>query len=508
MKCPHTIFNNCPVDRSISLLSHDLRAALTDVVGGLQLVDVSTLSGANKSQMDRVLASSEALVALMDELTINLENSAATVDDTTYQVDLKKFLESAARRWIGVAKQQNMKFELKMSSDMPTEVALSRGTLERVLSNVLENSFKYADVGAVVLFARLGPNQELVFEVSDNGPGFGRDAMEALFSFGGRPVASTKPGTGFGLNAVKRILDSLGAEIDVKNQETGASVTMSIPKSAWQPGRQRAGSVASQLKSNHLLTGLKFLLAEDNRTSQLVALNMLERLGAQVTVVEDGFQALEEIEAHDFDVVLLDIEMPNKSGTEVITEVRARKDRKSRLPLIALTAFVMGQHRTNIMSAGADGTISKPVTNTDELGRAINTILSGLPWHHDLNSNVGHDDGSAQFIDVETYFSLCGSVGVDAFYKILKIMVIDLSEVHRSINLANEQQDLLELLRASHVLISISGAIGANRLLSSAQKLNMYANNGDLDKVSAMSKACSKDLTLLISFVEKQSTVA
>lgn len=491
-------------DQSLSLLSHDLRAALSDVVGGLQLMDVAQLSGRNRSQMERILASSEALVALMDELSINLENSAATVENVPHLIDLQSFLDGAARRWIGVAKQQGIEFRLKIAPDLPPDVALSRGTLERVLSNVLENSFKYTEVGAVDLSVKMGPREDLIFEVVDTGPGFGAAAIESLFSFGGRPAASAKPGTGFGLHAVKRILDNLNANIVVKNRDNGACVTIVIPQSAWQPGLNSAECVAAQFSANHMLTGLKFLLAEDNKTSQLVALNMLERLGAQVTVVENGVQALEKIEAEEFDVILLDIEMPEKSGIDVIRDVRARNDRKAGLPLIALTAFVMDQHRTNIMMAGADGTISKPVTNTDELGRAINTILSGLPWYHDLNSRTGTGDISAQFIDADIYFSLRDSVGREAFYAILEKMAVDLSDVLQSITQATQEQDLLELRRASHVLISLSGAVGASSLLTSAQKLNLYANSGDLKEITTMSDACRGGLTRLIGFIHKQ----
>jgi len=489
-------------------MSHDLRVALSDVVGGLQLMDMTQLSGANKAQMERILASSEALVSLMDELTANLQRYTPGSVGTQQSVDLVAFLERSRRRWTGVAGQQNIGFELTADQNLPDRIAIPRAPLERILSNLLENSFKYTAEGRVVLSVKLDGKDQLLFQVQDSGPGFSKDAMLTLFEFGGRPQASTKPGSGIGLYSVKKLLEHVGGKIVIENNDVGACVTASFPPDSWRPRQVSSDQLEQQKVSGHMLTGLHFLLAEDNKTSQLVALNMLERLGAKVSAVDNGQQALNMIETTDFDVILLDIEMPEKSGIEVIETVRARRDEKSDLPLISLTAYVLEEHRSKIMAAGADGMISKPVTNTNELGRTINNILNGLTRYTERQEEGGSRPAWRPFIDTDVFFGLKDSVGDEAFYTILDKMQGDLINIREEISDASKGSDLTALRRASHVLISLAGAVGASRLLSHAQSLNVYANEGNLERVAARSKACEEDITRLIEFVRAQGSSA
>ena len=486
------------------LMSHDLRAALADVVGGLQLMDMTQLSGANKAQMERILASSEALVSLMDELSINLQSYSASATETISFIDLPEFLERTRRRWVGVAGQKNLNFRLVLGDGLPKYVAIPRALLERVLSNILENSFKYTAEGTVSLIVEMGKIDALAFCVQDSGPGFSKEALQTLFEFCGRPSESTRPGTGIGLYSVKKLLAQMGGKVVIENRDGGARFTARFPSTAWRPSQISRERFEMQNTSGHLLTGLHFLLAEDNRTSQLVALNMLERLGAKVTVVENGQLALNMIETGKFDVILLDIEMPEKTGIEVIEEVRARGDAKSTLPMIALTAFVLEEHRANIMAAGADGTISKPVTNTKELGRTINQILNGLTRFTERKEIAGERSAWLPFIDTHVFLGLKSSVGDEAFYAILEKIVLDLSDLKTEICAARKEPDLLAMRRASHVLISLAGAVGASRLLSNAQSLNVYANDGNLEQVDVKSRACTEDIAGLIEFVNEQ----
>lgn len=486
------------------LMSHDLRAALADVVGGLQLIDVTQLSGANKAQMERILASTEALVSLMDELSVNLGSYSTGATETISFIDLPEFLERTRRRWVGVAGQKNLNFELALGDNLPKYVAIPRALLERVLSNILENGFKYTMQGPVSLTVEMGKIDALVFRVQDSGPGFSKEAMQSLFEFGGRPSESAEPGTGIGLYSVKKLLEQMGGKIIIENTARGACITARFPSTAWRPSQISRERFEMQNASGHLLTGLQFLLAEDNKTSQLVALNMLERLGAEVFVAENGKIALEMIETGKFDVILLDIEMPEKTGIEVIQEVRARGDEKAALPMIALTAFVLEEYRAKIMRAGADGTISKPVTNTKELGRTINQILNGLTRFTEQQEITRERNTWLPFIDTHVFLGLKNSVGDCAFYAILDKIVTDLSDLKDEICAACEQQDLLAIRRASHVLISLAGAVGASRLLSNAQSLNVYANDANLEQVESKGRACAEDIVKLIEFVNEQ----
>ena len=117
--------------------------------------------------------------------------------------------------------------------------------------------------------------------------------------------------------------------------------------------------------------GLRVLLAEDNPTNQMVASQMLRALKAEVIVCSDGVEALERFEAEPVDLVVVDIEMPRLSGLDVIRAIRARGDARAQVPIVALTAYAMREHRERIAAAGANGLISKPITSVEALGRGL-----------------------------------------------------------------------------------------------------------------------------------------
>ena len=491
-------------DVSGSLLSHDLRSALADVIGGLQLIDLTQLSGANKVQMERILVASEALVTMMDELSVTLQGLSQGRMERREAVNLHEFLEQVAKRWRGVAEQRGLEFSLTIKGPIPKFTTLSRGSLERILGNILDNAIKYTCHGSVKMHVSVQSCGWLAFHFQDSGNGFSPEALANLYKFGGRPDNSEQPGTGFGLSSVKAIIDRLNGRIDVQNTDQGASVLVSFPSSAWRPDQEPVDSGPKSLASGYLLTGLDFLLAEDNKTSQLVAFNMLERLGAKVTVVDNGVAALQALSQHKFDAVLLDIEMPEKSGLDVIREVRVQPGSMARIPLIALTAFVMEDHRAKIIAAGANGTIAKPVTNAEALGREINAILNGMGAdHRDAHHSV-KDPSHRRFLDAEIYFNLRNSVGDEAFFEILEKMEADLQDTRESLIGAIAKMDLQELRQASHVLISLAGAIGATRLLVWSQQINLLANNARTSEIQTKFDECISDLDRLILFVRDQ----
>ncbi len=127
------------------------------------------------------------------------------------------------------------------------------------------------------------------------------------------------------------------------------------------------------------LSGLRVLLAEDNPTNQLVAAQMLESLGASVVLAADGAEALEIVAREPFDVMLVDIEMPRVSGIEVIRTVRELSGPIAEVPMIALTAYVMREHRAAIDAAGADGVIAKPILSIEQFGADIRRFMQRRP---------------------------------------------------------------------------------------------------------------------------------
>jgi len=262
------------------------------------------------------------------------------------------------------------------------------------------------------------------------------------------------------------------------------------------------------------LDGLHILLAEDNATNQMVAMQMLESLGANVTLAADGAEALEVIGRTRFDLALIDIEMPRVSGTEVIRRLRAGPPPACDMPLIALTAYVMREHREAIDDAGADGTIAKPILSIDQLGQDVLALCrkrwAGAPPSR-ASDPGGADDIAAsahpsapQRIDMEVYRSLADSIGPAAMADLLEKIESDLIDAQAEIQRGRRAGQEQPIRRASHVLVSVAGAIGADALQMLAQRLNSAAHSREFPEVICIAGEIFDEIDGVLAFVRER----
>ncbi|MBK0398558.1 response regulator [Limibaculum sp. M0105] len=257
-----------------------------------------------------------------------------------------------------------------------------------------------------------------------------------------------------------------------------------------------------------MLDGLRILLAEDNPTNQMVAVQMLETLGAHVTIASDGEEALEILKASNFDIILIDIEMPRKNGIEVVRELRAPWSRHSDVPVIALTAYVMREHRQAIDAAGADGVIAKPIISITEFGKQILAFAgpklrqrgerpgSGAPGGNDrrapdapdaAGSGAGLDAATtAPVIDTETLAMLGQAVGPDALAEILDKAQADLKDAAVMLSRGLAEDDDAAIRGALHILTGLAGSVGAGQLDEAARALQNAVTAGDAAQVSML----------------------
>lgn len=256
------------------------------------------------------------------------------------------------------------------------------------------------------------------------------------------------------------------------------------------------------------LSGVRLLLAEDNPTNQIVATQMLESLGATVTLARDGAEALEILEGHDFDAMLVDIEMPRVSGIDVMRKVRASSGALARIPMIALTAYVMREHKAAIDAAGADGVIAKPILSIEQLGDDICRFMRQRQSGPTTSARPGPkeaDTSKPSVIDESIYQGLVQSIGGDAMAELLGKVDADIRSAQGRLSQGLETGDIGEIRSASHILISVAGAIGATRLRKGAKDVNAAAHQGDLERVRDLASNLSRELEVLLEEVAARS---
>lgn len=251
------------------------------------------------------------------------------------------------------------------------------------------------------------------------------------------------------------------------------------------------------------LSGLKILLAEDNPTNQMVAVQMLESLGADVTLAVDGAEALEILQLQIFDVALIDIEMPRIFGIDLIRRVRTMDGPLSRMPMIALTAYVMREHRIAIDEAGADGIIAKPILSIEKFGDDILEHVQDSTGAQLHPTEIGHarPDDQPALMNIETFETLRASFAPETFVELTEKIRSDVSSAQKRIDQAYQNGDLEELRGATHILISVAGVIGAAGLQTLAQCLNSAGHRADSSVIEKDGPELVAEASRVLTFV-------
>jgi CheY-like chemotaxis protein len=252
------------------------------------------------------------------------------------------------------------------------------------------------------------------------------------------------------------------------------------------------------------LSGLDILLAEDNPTNQMVAVQMLETLGAAVMLAADGEEALRLAEERPFDLALIDIEMPNLSGLEVIRHLRAGPPPKSQLPLIALTAYVMREHREAIDEAGADGVIAKPILSIEKLAEDILEMVAARRGKAGAAPAGPAAAEGAPAFDPGALDGLAASLGRDAMPSLMARIEADLAALRAEVLAAVPRRDSQALRLASHSLMSIAGQVGANRLQARAQCLNSAAHGEEIPEMQQTGTELVAEIDAAVAYVRER----
>ncbi|MCO6383665.1 ATP-binding protein [Oceanicola sp. 502str15] len=486
--------NGADADNGIELFSHDIRSAVADVVGGLRLVDFSQLDAATAAQLQRVSTAGESLARLLDSALDQLGGARSESEP----VPLMAILRNLERRWSGHARERSMSLRLDIAADLPTVLHLDSAALDRVLANLLSNAFKYADWGEVLLRVDMRSGEELRFRVCDQGPGFTDAALERLFERGGRPGGQTKPGSGLGLHIAKEVATRLGGQLQVSNaREGGAEVSLLLPRPAWAWAPASGADLASPDAPPVLpdLSGLTALVAEDNPTNQLLFTQMLDHLGASWKLAPDGAEALRLLSGGGFDFALVDIDMPELPGTEVIARTRALAGETRLIPILAVTAYVLQEHRERIYDAGADGILAKPVGSLAGFGQTIATLMlrtrgaapeqiEPQPAHRPAHSEGEHPNFCPERL--ERLISISGKDGGREF---LSRLHADLCRCRATLATAAAAGNADEVRAQTHVIISLSGAVGALPLQDLANLANAAAHRSEPSESQARTLA-------------------
>jgi len=349
----------------LAVVSHEIRTPMNGIIGIAQLLDMSDLDEAQRGHLALIRQSADDLLALINEILDFSKIEAGRLDLDIRDFEVREELEMVAGLFGPATARKGLRFEMQMPEDMPEVLRGDPARMRQIFANLIGNAVKFTEQGGIWVDIRFSGQSDgrvrMQCAVTDSGIGIPRERRDRLFKAFSQVDASTTRhygGTGLGLAICARLCDAMGGGISVQSvMGHGSTFRFSL---LFELGGQAPKPVQKRDEvPSDALPGMRVLLVEDHPVNRTLALALLTRLGLAADIAGDGRQAVEHVKIQAYDVILMDVQMPELDGMAATREIRDLT-----LPaqphIIALTANAYSSDRELCLEAGMDDFLSKP----------------------------------------------------------------------------------------------------------------------------------------------------
>lgn len=351
----------------LATMSHEIRTPMNAILGMTHLLKEDSPRKDQIEPINILDFSGKTLLSLIDDILDFSKIEAGKIEFEKIEFKLDELIDVIIESFRSLAKNKGIDLSASIAKNTPNVLMGDPARLTQILNNLVSNALKFTEDGKVSLEVSSLKNEDeiitLQFAITDTGIGIEEDRMDTIFNSFTQASENTKRlfgGTGLGLTISKQLTELQGGKISVESEE-GKGSTFFVELTFEKSDAGEKASKVTEEEGAKSISGLKLLLAEDNLVNQKVMIRFFERWNVEMKVVDNGLEVLEALKEQNFDVILMDLQMPEMDGYEASENIRKLDDPyKRKTPIIALTAAALKEVREKVYAAGMNDFVTKP----------------------------------------------------------------------------------------------------------------------------------------------------